>query len=72
MVKGMVNMVVWFWGKIRVEVDSYVICLVNIPEGIEGCFDVVHNGMAIVDQEEGHDWSEYGPSESIKPVEDPN
>ena len=52
MVKGMVNMVVWFWGQIRVEVDSYVICLVNIPEGIEGCFDVVHNGMAIVDQEE--------------------
>ena len=28
----------------------------NIPEGIEGCFEVVWNGVVVVAQEECHYW----------------
>ena len=44
----------------------------NIPEGIEGRFEVVRNGMVFVGQEEGHNWSEVRTVACGKPVESHN
>ena len=46
--------------------------LINIPEGIEGRFEVVWTGMVVVGQEKGHDWVEVKLSVHGKTVESTN
>ena len=55
-------------GKVYTKVQS----LINIPEGIEGRFEVVWTGMVVVGQEKGHNWVEVKLSVHGKTVESTN